>query len=467
MSCVVQGDEGYNRQEMATASIRTASRAALPQRPKRLLALATDAKLVEHVRAGSDAAFEVVFERHSPAILGFCRHMLGSAQEAEDVVQHTFASAYGTLLRDGRSVVLKPWLFTIARNRSISVLRARREHLPDSYEVPTGGLSEQVEQRAELRELLGDLRDLPDEQRAALLLAELGGLSHAEVAQVIGCEVPRVKALVFRARSGLIERRTARDTSCAEIREQLANLRGGSLRRGELRHHLRVCSGCRDYREQVKRQRRLLAAALPVTPSLGLKSSVLSGLGLGGGSSGGGGALAGGIGTAAAPVGGTVAKVATVVVLAAGGAAAGERAFVQPPPAPAVSAPARVRPAAPAPVGTTPPAVAQPKPAPAARRDGAAPGHGREHGRGEARKKTKHHASGPGRSSHAKGAERRSARAPAAGPRPKPPRPASQARPRPSRPPAVRADTSKMPRVKRNAGSGKLPKTPGKPLPGT
>ena len=285
--------------------------------------------VVQQIAALQRGPLEVAFERHGPAILSFCRHMLGSVQEAEDAVQHTFASAYRTLLQDDRPIRLKPWLFTIARNRSLSVLRARREPAAELHDIPTAGLSAQVEQRAELRDLLSDVRDLPEEQRAALLLAEVGDLSHAEVAEAIGCEVNRVKALVFRARSGLIERRDARETPCDEIREQLANLRGGSLRRGELRHHLRVCPGCRDYREQVKRQRLLLAAALPVTPSLGLKSSVLSALGLGGGSAGGGGALAGSLGLAsAAPVGATVAKVAALAVLVAGGAVAGERALV-------------------------------------------------------------------------------------------------------------------------------------------
>ena len=61
-------------------------------------------------------------------ILGFCRHMLGSAEEAEDAVQHTFAAAYRDLARaDEREIVLKPWLFAIARNRCISIFRARRE----------------------------------------------------------------------------------------------------------------------------------------------------------------------------------------------------------------------------------------------------------------------------------------------------------------------------------------------------
>jgi RNA polymerase sigma factor (sigma-70 family) len=291
-------------------------------RPKRLLVMASDDRLVEQIRRGNEAAFEVVFERHGPGILGFCRHMLGRPDEAEDAVQHTFAAAFRALQGDDRrELALKPWLYAIARNRCSSILRSRREQLVLGDELATAGLAEQVERRAELRELVQDLRELPEEQRAALLLAEAGGLSHTDVADVLGCEVARVKALVFRARSGLIQRREARETACGEIREQLANLSGGSLRRSELRHHLRVCAGCRDYREQVKRQRRMLASVLPVAPSLGLKSSVLAAIGLGGGAAG------GGLATGLAGLGGGVAKLAAVTVVAGGAVVGGDAAL--------------------------------------------------------------------------------------------------------------------------------------------
>jgi RNA polymerase sigma factor (sigma-70 family) len=290
-----------------------APRAAL--RSRRLLSLAGDGRLVAQIRRGNDAAFEVVFERHGPAILGFCRHMLGSPDEAEDAVQHTFAAAYRDLQRDEREIALKPWLFTIARNRCLSLIRARREVPGEQPEVATAGLAEQVERRAELRELLADLRDLPDEQRAALLLAEVGDLAHSEIASVLGCEVARVKALVFRARSGLIARRDARDMPCEQVREQLFELRGGSLRRSELRLHLRECPRCREFREQVKRQRQMMAVALPVAPTLGLKSSVLAAVGIGGGAAAGGGAVVGGASLVGA------AKVAAVALVAASGTA--------------------------------------------------------------------------------------------------------------------------------------------------
>ena len=270
---------------MRAASIPASTGLARRIESRRLLALANDDRLVEQIRRGSEAAFAVAFERHSPAILGFCRHMLGSLVEAEDAVQQTFASAYHDLVRHPeRETMLKPWLFAIARNRCLNTLRGKHEVPADGIERATVGLSEQVERRAEVRQLLADLGELPHEQRAALLLAQLGNLSHVEIAGVLGCEVSRVKALVFRARNSLIQRREAREISCIEIQEQLANLRGGSLRRNELRLHLSQCLACSAYREQIKRQRRLLASALPVAPSLGLKSSVFGAIGIGGGS---------------------------------------------------------------------------------------------------------------------------------------------------------------------------------------
>ncbi len=109
-------------------------------RSKRLLALAGDERLVDQIRRGNDLAFEVAFERHGAGILGFCRHMLGSQEEAEDVVQHTFAAAYRDLQRSSeRSIALKAWLYTIARNRCVSVLRARRELATEMHELPTAG----------------------------------------------------------------------------------------------------------------------------------------------------------------------------------------------------------------------------------------------------------------------------------------------------------------------------------------
>jgi RNA polymerase sigma factor (sigma-70 family) len=296
--------------------------------PVRLLRLARDERLVEQVRNGSALAFDVVYDRHHRGVLAFCRHMLGSVEEAEDAVQHTFMAAHRALTHSGQRIELRPWLYAVARNRCLTVLRARRDQpVGDIVEPATENLAVQVQRREDLRELLRDLAGLPEQQRAALVLAELGDVSHDEIARVLGCERSKVKSLVFQARTSLNTSRAARETSCVQIREQLASLHGGSLRRNTLRRHLRECAGCREFRRKVRAQHRALAIILPVAPSVGLKEAVL-GSALGGASVAGTAGLAGGAGTIAA-------KALVVATVAGGGATAGvETVTGSPEPAP-------------------------------------------------------------------------------------------------------------------------------------
>jgi RNA polymerase sigma factor (sigma-70 family) len=211
---------------------------------------ATDARLVALVRAGDGAAFEALYERYHPPMLAFCGRMLGDRMEAEDVVQHTFLAAWGDLMRSDKPIRLGPWLFTIARNRSLSILRERQDHpcarLAD--EADADGPPSIFQRRQELRDVVADLRGLPPAQRSALVLAEIDARSHAEIAAVLDVPPPKVRALVFQARESLLANRTARETDCEDIRRLLSTARGAALRRRNLRRHLRQCSGCREYR---------------------------------------------------------------------------------------------------------------------------------------------------------------------------------------------------------------------------
>jgi RNA polymerase sigma factor (sigma-70 family) len=291
-------------------------------RSRRLLTPLGDDRLVDQVRRGNDAAFEVIFDRHHRAILAFCRHMLASVEEAEDAVQHTFIQAYDSMRGSGREIKLKAWLYAIARNRCLSVLRARREQAAELHDIPTAGLSEAVQQRTDLREMLVDIKELPEEQRAALVLSELGDLSHADIASVVGCEASKVKSLVFQARSSLIESRNARAIPCHEIREQLATATGGALRRGPLRRHLKQCEGCAEFRQAVSRQRKAMAALLPVIPSAALKHGALAAVG-GGGSAAAGGGIATALGSSAA--GKAAALIAVSAAVVSGGVVVTEK----------------------------------------------------------------------------------------------------------------------------------------------
>jgi RNA polymerase sigma factor (sigma-70 family) len=271
-----------------------------PQRehlmPAALLRLASDQRLVEQVRAGSERAFEALFDRHHRPVLAFCRHMLGSQEEAEDVVQLTFLAAYRDLAGTEPPAALRPWLYAIARHRCLSALRARRERPVAEVTLPAADrLAAEVTTREDLRAILADVAHLPDDQRAALVLAELGDVSHEEIARILVCPREKVKALVFQARSSLLASRDARETPCADIREQLAALRGGALRRTTLRRHLRDCPSCRTFGEQVRVQRRALRLLLPVAPGVGLKRTILGAV-FGSGTGGAGGAALSAVG---------------------------------------------------------------------------------------------------------------------------------------------------------------------------
>jgi RNA polymerase sigma factor (sigma-70 family) len=297
---------------MAATAVHVRSRE--PARRRRLLHVGDD-RLVARVRAGDDAAFEIIYDRYYRGLLAFCGHMLGSRQEAEDALQHSFASAYRALRGGAGDIDLRPWLYAIARNRCLSALRAQRAQVSvDGIAAGAGpfeGMAAQVQRRADLRDLVEELQRLPDDQRAALVLFELGDESHEQIAAVLGVRREKVKALVFQAREALLRARAAREAPCVEIREQLATLAGRVPRRSMVRSHIDRCPGCAEFERDVRRQRAALAAILPLAPTVGLKASVLGfalggggAVALGGAGAGGGATVAAGGAFAAGGVGG-------------------------------------------------------------------------------------------------------------------------------------------------------------------
>ena len=261
------------------------------------------------MRAGETAAFEEIYDRYARGILAFCAHMLGSREAAEDALQLTFVSAYRALRSGENSIALRPWLYTIARNRCLSELRARRDAIgvdalttdPPVFE----GLADQVQRREDLREMLDDMQRLPADQRAALVLFELGDQPQKEIATVLGVRTEKVKALVFQAREALVRGRQARQHPCGDIREQLAMMEGRVPARSLLRAHIDRCPGCQSFEHEVRHQRAAMAIILPVVLAGGLKASVLGSVLNGGGTvaaaGGGGSGVAAGGGGSAAP----------------------------------------------------------------------------------------------------------------------------------------------------------------------
>jgi RNA polymerase sigma factor (sigma-70 family) len=280
-----------------------------------------DRSLAKLAAEGDEEAFAAIFQRHHRGLLTLSRHMLGSREEAEDVLQHTFAAAYRQLVEGGPPEHMRAWLYATARNRCSSVLRARRELPQEEIAAATAWLPDEVESRSDLRDLLDDIQRLPEDQRVALVLTEIEDLDHAEIAEVLGCRRDKVRALVFQARSTLGGWREARATPCREVREEIAVARGPQLRRAYLSRHLAVCPDCTAYRKNVDEQRRRVALLLPPVPiALALKEGLVEAAIAGAAGGGAGGAATAASGGAAA--GGAAAAGGGIVTAAKVGAAA-------------------------------------------------------------------------------------------------------------------------------------------------
>src|SRR5918992_4397254 len=109
----------------ASPSLTTASPGGVLARRTPLLRLQPDEKLVALMREGHERAFEVLFNRYQSRLLAFCRHLVGSPQDAEDVLQEVFAAAHAAILADNRPINARPWLYPIARNPCVNHMPRR------------------------------------------------------------------------------------------------------------------------------------------------------------------------------------------------------------------------------------------------------------------------------------------------------------------------------------------------------
>src|SRR4051812_2308554 len=257
------------------------------------LAGRSDERLVAIAKDGDERAFEVLYERHAPAILRYCRSLLRSTQEAEDVKQEVFVLAISALRRGAEPDMFRPWLYRVAHNACMSHLRMRRPVLVADNGVLVGpaAAAEPVQHhREELRQLLDDIGTLPDVQRGALLLREMDGFSYEQVGEVLGVPLSTVRASIFRARRTLQGLAAARDADCEVIQSELSHLADRRGRRGRhITSHLSVCSSCRDFRDGLRRRPTVLGGVAPGGPLgpggllLALKGKLLGGATAGGG----------------------------------------------------------------------------------------------------------------------------------------------------------------------------------------
>jgi RNA polymerase sigma factor (sigma-70 family) len=335
-----------------------------------LLRLRSDEQLLAVFRLGNDAAFDVLHERYRQRLFAYVRQMLsaGSRQDAEDVLQDVFVRAYGALRADAREMNVRAWLYRVAHNRCIDHLRRPVPPAAEIFEVsrkPLRDPMEEAQRREDLARLVEDIARLPEQQRSALLMREIDGLSYQDLADALDVTVPAIKSLLVRARVGLVDAAQARDADCHEIRTQLLHAYDRGVKAsGHARRHLRTCTDCADYRTALRGVRRSFAALTPAGIGPFAVAAKLLGLsGAGGGAAAGGSAAGGALAGGGAIAGVTACKVAAVVCTAAiaGGAVEAKHmvqdrrpaghpraAATSSPPAPATQAIAAIAPVMPA-----------------------------------------------------------------------------------------------------------------------
>jgi RNA polymerase sigma factor (sigma-70 family) len=293
------------------------------------LRLLGDDRLCRLAAAGDSRAFALIYERHHQALYRYCRSILGDPDDAADALQSTLTSALRGLVGETRDINLKPWLFRIAHNECVSLLRRRRPQvaIDESLELeaPPGA---DPATRERLRQLVADLRELPDAQRGALVMRELSGLRYEEIAAVLGGTVATARQAVFEARSALHELAEGRAMDCEAVRRTLSDDDRRKLRGRKLRAHLRACGSCRDFGELIGSRRRDLAAVAPPLPAAmaaGLLHNALAG---GGTSASGGGSGVGSLMAGKAVAASTALKTAAIVAATAAAGAGAARVAV-------------------------------------------------------------------------------------------------------------------------------------------
>jgi RNA polymerase sigma factor (sigma-70 family) len=177
------------------------------------LRLQSDERLAELAAAGHDAAFDAIVVRYRAPLLRYCGAIVGSSR-AEDAVQQTLLNAHGALgaaSDDGEVRHLRSWLYRIAHNVSLNLLRGVRDDvsldadgadaLPLLRSAPSS--SESFEDSEQFRATVAALQALPERQRAALVLRELEGRSHEEIASALGVSAGSARQHLMRGRAAM------------------------------------------------------------------------------------------------------------------------------------------------------------------------------------------------------------------------------------------------------------------------
>lgn len=198
-----------------------------------------DEQLGRRLASGEAAAFDELYRRYAHRLSAYAAQLLGDGAAGDDVAQTALLEAYGTF-RDGRvPEQVRPWLYRVAHNAAIDLVRRRRElpaaSLPDRPAAPAPAPGA----------LVSALAALPERQRHVYVLRELHGLRVDEAAGELGLTAAQVEQAQFAARNRLAEHLVFGDRlDCVAVQRLSAGPLDPDERRA-LKTHLRSCPSCR------------------------------------------------------------------------------------------------------------------------------------------------------------------------------------------------------------------------------
>jgi RNA polymerase sigma factor (sigma-70 family) len=274
--------------------------------------LLSDERLA-HLAAGGDrSAFAVIFDRYQERLFRYCASILRDRDDAADAVQSTMLRAMRALEGEERELAVRPWLYRIAHNESIELLRRPRTEPDNGAEVVTvSDVEADAAVRAHLRAVLDDIRELPDRQRSALVMRELSGLSYGEIGAALMTSEAGAKQAVYDARQALHDLARGREFDCELVRRKLSDGDRRVFRGRAIRAHLTACADCRTWQAELAARETSWAAFNPAMPTAAAAAALQGAVGGGAGA-----AAAGSVGATA--TGPALATVAVAAVLGAG-----------------------------------------------------------------------------------------------------------------------------------------------------
>jgi RNA polymerase sigma-70 factor (ECF subfamily) len=165
--------------------------------------------LIKGIARGNQEAFERLVRRYQNPLCNFTYRYLGDRGVAEDITQEVFMQVYRTAPRFEPRGRVSSWMFAIARNLSLNEIK-RRQRLDQNemamqaeHEYVDAFSSAAAEKHNLERDMMAALGELPENQRAALLLRVNEGLTYREISDALGMSVQSVESLIFRARQHL------------------------------------------------------------------------------------------------------------------------------------------------------------------------------------------------------------------------------------------------------------------------